>query len=243
MCTSLGRRLSHKPACLKGTLPDRNDLLPKNNKGCIPDYEKRRFHSLGLHGPIAALAAKLRPSLYIIDSICGDLNFEEGGTPIQTNRMLLGHDPVQLDAYGCSLMGIDLHEVKYIRYAEEWGAGSAILSEEDIIRLNPPEVVSAYPCPSGMVAKLTKNVDQRSACSACFGNLVHALYRMEHEYHRTYKGNISIGQEFKGMTCKGIGIGYCCKNAESCVLGCPPSADDIIDTLMKEKEAIILQGR
>ncbi len=45
------------------------------------------------------------------------------------------------------------------------------------------------------------------------------------------------------MTCKGIGIGYCCKNAESCVLGCPPSADDIIDTLMKEKEAIILQGR
>ena len=78
----------------------------KNCKGCLPDKEKRRFHSEGLHKPIAALGAYLKPQLTIVDSICGDLNFEEGGTPVYTNRMYLGTDPVQLDAYGCKLMGL-----------------------------------------------------------------------------------------------------------------------------------------
>ena len=55
----------------------------KNAKGCLPDREKRRFHSEGLMRPIAALATALRPDLTIVDSICGDLNFEEGGNPIQ----------------------------------------------------------------------------------------------------------------------------------------------------------------
>ena len=53
----------------------------------------------------AALAAALKPGLIVVDSICGDLDFEEGGNPIQTNRMYLGTDAVQLDAYGGSLMG------------------------------------------------------------------------------------------------------------------------------------------
>ena len=72
----------------------------KNLKGCLPDREKSRFHSLGLTKPIAALGAALPVGLIIVDSICGDLNFEEGGNPIHTNRMFLGTDPVQIDSYG-----------------------------------------------------------------------------------------------------------------------------------------------
>jgi uncharacterized protein (DUF362 family) len=68
----------------------------KNLKGCLPDKEKRRFHAMGLMKPIAALAAAIKPQLTIVDSICGDLNFEEGGTPVDTNRMYLGTDPVQI---------------------------------------------------------------------------------------------------------------------------------------------------
>ena len=54
----------------------------KNCKGCIPDREKRRFHAAGLTKPIAALACALKPRLTIVDSICGDLDFEEGGNPV-----------------------------------------------------------------------------------------------------------------------------------------------------------------
>ena len=53
----------------------------KNCKGCLPDREKRRFHAEGLMRPIAALATALRPELTIVDSLCGDLDFEEGGNP------------------------------------------------------------------------------------------------------------------------------------------------------------------
>lgn len=65
---------------LKGHCQARMTCALKNCKGCLPDREKRRFHAEGLMEPIAALAAALRPALTIVDSICGDLDFEEGAT-------------------------------------------------------------------------------------------------------------------------------------------------------------------
>ena len=89
---------------LKGHCQTGMTCAMKNCKGCIPDKEKRRFHAAGLMKPIAALAWALRPRLTIVDSICGDLDFEEGGNPVPTGRMYLGTDMVQLDAYVCELM-------------------------------------------------------------------------------------------------------------------------------------------
>ena len=111
---------------LKGHCQTLMTCALKNLKGCLPDREKRRFHTDGLIEPIAALGATLKPALTIVDSICGDLNFEEGGNPVQTNRMYLGTDPVQIDAYGCRLMGLQIEDVPYIQLAEKWGAGSTI---------------------------------------------------------------------------------------------------------------------
>ncbi len=49
-------------------------------KGCIPNKEKRRFHTMGLHKPIAYLNKILKQNLIVVDGIIGgDLNFEEGG--------------------------------------------------------------------------------------------------------------------------------------------------------------------
>src|SRR5690554_4428306 len=61
----------------------------KNLKGCIPDQEKRRFHTLGLHNPIAALNKALRQDLVVVDGIIGDLTFEEGGTPVNMHRVIV----------------------------------------------------------------------------------------------------------------------------------------------------------
>lgn len=219
---------------LKGHCQTGITCAMKNSKGCLPDAEKRHFHALGLHRPIAALAAVLRPALYIVDSLCGDLNFEEGGTPVQTNRMLLGHDPVQLDTYGCMLMGIDPESVAYIGLAQAWGAGSTALAPEDILRLNDPADAPAFPKPSGLVSRLTRGVEQRAACSACLGNLVHALYRLESERHQTYRKPIYIGQGFAGQATAGLGVGKCCAGAARCVMGCPPAAEDILQALLDD---------
>ena len=202
----------------------------KNLKGCIPDHEKRRFHAEGLFEPIAALAATLKPSLVIVDSICGDLSFEDGGNPIQTNRMMLGFDPVQMDTYGCRLMGIDPGSVPYIGLSEKWGAGNSALLDDDIVRLNEPVNSQKYPHPSGLVKRLTRNVTADGACSACFASLVRALYVADREGH-PITDNICIGQGYRDKTPDGMGVGRCCKEADICVMGCPPTPEAIIKQL------------
>lgn len=212
---------------LKGHCQTRMTCALKNLKGCIPDYEKRRFHTLGLTKPIAALGAALRPGLVIVDSICGDLSFEEGGTPVQTNRMFLCTDAVQADAYARSLMGLPPEEVPYIELAESYGGGVASWSADDLVDLNEPAVASSYSQPSGVVARLTRNVHEDQACSACFASLVRALYATGRGGER----DIYIGQGWRGKAIDGLGIGRCCSGASSCVMGCPPTADAIARAL------------
>ena len=222
-CRALDAGLLVDLPVLKGHCQTIMTCALKNLKGCLPDREKRRFHALGLQKPIAALGAALRPRLIVVDSICGDLDFEEGGTPVETNRMYLGTDAVQLDAYGRALMGLAPEDVPYIELAEQFGGGSTAWSEADIHELNSPSDAAVYPKPRGTVAGLTRHVHENQACSACFAALVRAL-------HATGCGQdeeIYIGQGWQGQTLNGLGIGKCCRGADQCVMGCPPTADAI----------------
>lgn len=195
----------------------------KNCKGCLPDREKRRFHSAGLMKPIAALACALRPDLTVVDSICGDLDFEEGGNPVQTDRMFLGTDPVQLDAYGCRLMGLRVEDVPYIGRAAQWGGGTTELKEGELIRLSKPAPGGREIYPRGKVAALTKDVRADGACSACYAGLVRALHTVGNRTGRP----IAIGQGWQGKTFDGVGVGRCCCGAAIPIQGCPPTAEEI----------------
>ena len=212
---------------LKGHCQTAMTCALKNLKGCLPDREKRRFHAMGLHRPIAALAAVLKPRLVVVDSICGDLDFEEGGTPVKTNRMFLGSDPVQVDAYGCALMGLETEEVAYIGLAERFGAGHAQWSPQEVEELNSPCEAAKYPRPSGTVAALSCGIHENQACSACFAALVRAL----HAFGRGHTDEIYIGQGFYGQELDGLGVGSCCAGARVCIPGCPPTAQAIVRQL------------
>lgn len=211
---------------LKGHCQTAMTCALKNLKGCLPDGEKRRFHAMGLQKPIAALGAALKPRLIVVDSICGDLDFEEGGTPVHTNRMYLGTDAVQVDAYGRALMGLSPAEVPYIEMAERFGGGSANWSPEDLVELNRPTEAAAYPRPSGAVADLTRDVREDRACSACFAGLVRALHSAGSPGRPVY-----IGQGWQGKTMEGLGVGRCCRGASRCVMGCPPTAEAVARAL------------
>lgn len=218
---------------LKGHCQTRMTCALKNLKGCLPDREKRRFHSEGLHRPIAALAAALKPALVIVDSLCGDLDFEEGGNPVRTDRMYLGTDPVQIDAYGCQLMGLPVSEVPYIQMAEQWGAGSTALGEGDVRCLNEPTAGVSDARPTGAVAQLARCVQQDSACSACYANLIRALYELKRS-GAVPPGKIAIGQGWRQKDFDGLGVGNCCGGAARHVPGCPPTAAQIFQVLQQE---------
>lgn len=100
----------------------------KNMKGLIPNTEKRHFHTMGLHKPIAHLSRGIHQDFIVVDHICGDLELEDGGNPITTNCIMTALDPVLVDSYVCHLLGFDVDEVPYIRMAEEMGSGCSDLN-------------------------------------------------------------------------------------------------------------------
>lgn len=202
----------------------------KNLKGCIPDSEKRRFHRLGLHEPIARLNRAIKSHFVIVDALCGDLTFEEGGNPLRMDRIVACEDPVAADAYCARLIGLDPRSVEYIRLAERYGVGRA--EPVTVIESGEPGARSDLQKPSGLVAQLTRNVRSRQACSACYGGLVHALHRLQElGARRAFDVDLYVGQGYRGVSLEGFGIGDCAGEASQCVRGCPPKAEDIVRAL------------
>ena len=216
---------------LKGHCQTRMTCALKNLKGCIPDREKRRFHRLGLHQPIAALGSILKPHLTMVDGIIGDLNFEEGGTPVRMDRLIMGLDPVRIDTYVASLMGYAPEDIGYIPLAASMGAGET--GPTAIEELNSPEDSTGTLSQDGRVARYARYIDDRDACSACYGSLMHAIDRMGEGWALSLDRTFRVGQAYRGQSPDGIGIGACCAGCPVHVPGCPPSARDIIDALEK----------
>ncbi len=221
---------------LKGHCQTNITCALKNMKGCIPDNEKRRFHTMGLHKPIAYLNKALKQDLIIVDGIIGDLNFEEGGNPVEMNRIIIGKDPVLVDSYVAQLLGYDIGDVPYIEISERLGVGSSRLIDDNIKELNEDRSLMTIP-KTRSVQKLAKYVEEDMACSACYGSLIHALDRLKDRGKLSkIDEKIHIGQGFKGKESKGIGIGICTKGFEKSLPGCPPKAKDIVEFLLEEMD-------
>ena len=62
---------------MKGHCQTKITCALKNMKGLIPNSEKRRFHAMGLHKPIAHLATGIHQDFIVVDNICGDWDFED----------------------------------------------------------------------------------------------------------------------------------------------------------------------
>ena len=220
---------------LKGHCQTSLTCCIKNLKGLIPDSEKRRYHSAGLTKPIAALGAAIKPQLHIIDSICGDLDFEEGGNPVTANRIILGFDPVLLDSYCASLIGYHPDEIGYIRLAKDYGAGNYAGNETEIVELNAAAKPRENRIHSAGARGFAGMIDEDGACSACYAALVYALrqtkYSASPSKTKNAAGKIKIGQGYRGKTLKGLGSGNCTAGCEAYVKGCPPTALEIAEFL------------
>lgn len=216
---------------LKGHCQTTMTCALKNMKGCISDSSKRKFHSWGLHEPIAVLNTIKKADLVIVDSLNGDLDFEEGGNPVQTNRMFIGSDSVLVDTLGTQLIGFETNDVEYIAIAEELGVGSTDIESANIIELNTDAAIS-MPRPTGRVQSLAAHTAPSSSCSACYGNLIHALARMEERGTlQKLESKVHIGQDYKGKSGCDIGVGICTKGFTHSLPGCPPKAVDMVKFL------------
>lgn len=220
---------------LKGHAQTKITCALKNNKGVIPDFEKRRFHTIGLHKPIAHLNTVCRNDFILVDNICGDLDFEEGGTPVTMNRILGFADPVLCDAFVCETLCYTPDEVPYVRLAKELGVGSADISGANRIYVNEPsdELTGseAEYRPSGRLRHLAGHIASDNACSACYGAVLRALSRMEERGTlKSLNDRICVGQGYRGAAGR-LGVGRCTEGFEKTLAGCPPDTSAIMSFL------------
>ncbi len=215
----------------------------KNNKGLIPGSEKRRFHTLGLHKPIAHLNTVVPQDFVLADNICGDLDFEEGGNPVTMNRILAFKDPLLCDSFAAEALGHSPEDIAYIRLAKDLGVGSTDVSharihslrEEEKEAMTAAQLYGKMPSPKGKVGRLSVYVKPKDACSACYGSLIYALDRLDERglLRGREKEIIAIGQGYRGKT-GSLGVGNCTKCFRKSLQGCPPKAVDIVRFLQEE---------
>lgn len=215
---------------LKGHCQTRMTCALKNMKGLIPDSQKRAFHRMGLHKPIGHLAAGIKQDFILVDSICGDLSFEDGGNPVQQDRLIAAVDPVLCDAWCCELLKIPVEEVPYIGCAADCGGGSLDLSQIKVNVLNQP-IHEMDLSSAGKALKLAELAEEVESCSACYGYLIPALNQLQEEgLLEKLKEKVCIGQGHRGKKGK-LGVGNCTRGFEHHLSGCPPTEKEIYDFL------------
>lgn len=222
---------------MKGHCQTKITCALKNLKGLIPNKEKRHFHSMGLHKPIAHLNVGIKQDFIVVDNICGDWDFEDGGNPVEMNRIMAAADPVLVDSYVCSLMGYEKEDVPYICDAEKLGIGCGDLSKLNIRMLNESQKDIKTP-ETKKILELKDAVEEVESCSACYGYLIPALDMLKEEgLLSELKDKICIGQGYRGQTGK-LGVGNCTRCFEHSVKGCPPTEQEIYEFLKQyiEKE-------
>jgi len=215
---------------IKGHCQTRLTCALKNMKGLISDREKRRYHTLGLHEPIARLNTMISPALTIADGIWTDPGFEEGGNPVRGNVMAAGDDSVLIDAFAARRLGLDPDRIGYIRLAEQYGVGSADLDAAEIVELGG--VRTDTEVAAGVPEAVRERIDARGACSACYATLVSALMTLG---EAACDEQICVGQDFRGQRGK-LGCGNCTAKFEYSIKGCPPKAEDIVQYFKSHKE-------
>lgn len=224
---------------LKGHCQTKITCALKNMKGLIPNREKRHFHTMGLHRPIAHLNAGIHQDFILVDNICGDLDFEDGGNPVVMNRLIAAADPVLCDAWACRMLNYKISEVPYIGMARELGVGSDDLDTVIIRELNAP-AQPAVLSENRKIVELQDAVEEVESCSACYGYLIPALDRLKEEgLLEKLDTRISIGQGYRGKSGL-LGIGSCTGCFEHSLKGCPPTEEQMYTYL---REYILKQER
>jgi len=99
--------------------------------------ERQTWHGKGLHQCIVDFCTVVKPAITIMD--CTRIMLTNGprgpGEMAYPDELVLGTDPVAVDAYGATLFKKEPLSIDYIRIAHETGLGTGDLKEVDVVRL------------------------------------------------------------------------------------------------------------
>lgn len=107
-------------------------IAMKNWMGSVKD--RGFWHRNDLHQCIADFSTFIKPQLHIVDATRVMLtNGPRGPGKVDTpEQIILGFDPVAIDAYTTTLFDLEPFDVRYIRLAHEMGIGCGDLSRVEV---------------------------------------------------------------------------------------------------------------
>jgi uncharacterized protein (DUF362 family) len=123
-------------------------LSLKNCFGCLPGrvygWPKNALHWQGIERSILDIAGAVRPSLAIVDGIVAmEGNGPIDGTPKDVGLVIIGDDPVAVDATTSHIMGFDPDEITYLKEAGRF-LGTSDLSRIQVRGEDPDAVVTPF---------------------------------------------------------------------------------------------------
>ncbi len=91
----------------------------KNQFGCVPEKDRRKYHPY-LEEVLDFINKASKPDLCLVD---GRIGMEGpgpvGGTPLATDILILGKDPFQTDVACSQIMGMNPKKVPFLKYMAE----------------------------------------------------------------------------------------------------------------------------
>lgn len=204
-------------------------LCMKNLKGCIREWDRKRFHRLDLQRAIVELNKLIKPDINLIDGTKAMQGTDHnGGDIVDLGLVFCSKDIVAVDSVASYLIGIDPDRIRLIELGRKARLGRSDIGKIEVIgedlesnrvRFELPEEAMARRFPD---LRILKN----GACSACLANLMDALGWIGGK--RIYN-TIVLGTDTPDVD-NAILVGNCTKkNWSSCkhVKGCPPTSIEI----------------
>jgi uncharacterized protein (DUF362 family) len=107
----------------------------KNLFGLIPETNKAQYHT-ELDTVLLDLLKSFRPDLTIIDFTKLVVGPREMGIDRHIGGVVVGTDPVAVDAYCADLLGMDPMRIPHLKLAYEFGLGEALLDRIRVLGTN-----------------------------------------------------------------------------------------------------------
>src|SRR5665647_1411691 len=101
----------------------------KNLWGCYPDPMRLLYHK-NLDYKLALINKEVKNRIQILDGFWAlDGHGPMEGTPVATNKVLIGNDPVAIDSSAAYIMNLDQSKMTHLRIAEQFGLGTTNFAE------------------------------------------------------------------------------------------------------------------
>jgi uncharacterized protein (DUF362 family) len=98
----------------------------KNLFGLIPESDKRHYHSK-IDDVLLDILTAFRPQLTIMDLTKLVIGNREEGKTKDIGAVIVGTDPVSVDAFCSNLLGIDPLKIPHLKKAYDLGLGEILL--------------------------------------------------------------------------------------------------------------------